>query len=91
MLLIFLQYFSFELIEKAVVDGYKKVEESVVGRYKKIEDKFVDTFLKKDGETVEEAKERIVEEQKQLEKQNKIRVEESLKKSKEINDKYVNN
>lgn len=76
-------------IEKAVVDGYKKVEDSVVGGYKKIEDKFVDTFLKKDGETIEEAKSRVKKEQEQLEEQNRARVEETLKKSKEINDKYV--
>lgn len=76
-------------IEKAVVGGYKKVEDSVVGGYKKIEDKFVDTFLKKDGETIEEAKVRIKQEQQQLKEQNIARVEESLKKSKEINDKCV--
>ena len=76
-------------IENAVVGGYKKIEESVVSGYKKIEDKFVDTFLKKDGETIEEAKERIVEEQKQLDKKNKARIEETLKKSQYINDKYV--
>ena len=76
-------------IENAVVGGYKKVEESVVGGYKKIEDKFVDTFLKKDGETIYEAKVRVKEEQQQLEEQNRARVEETLKKSKEINDKYV--
>ena len=62
-------------IEEAVVGGYKKVEDTVVVGYKKIEDKFVDTFLKKDYETTEEAKERIREEQKQLEEQNKVRVE----------------
>ena len=76
-------------IENAVIDNYKKVENSVVGGYKKVEDKFVDTFLKKDGETTEEAKERIRKEQKQLEEQNKARAVETLKKSKEINDKYV--
>ena len=76
-------------IENAVVSGYEKVEDSVVGGYKKIEDKFVDTFLKKDGETIEEAKVRVKEEQEQLEEQNRARVEETLKKSKEINDKYV--
>ena len=76
-------------IEKAVVGGYKKVEDSVVGGYKKIEDKFVDTFLKKDGETIGEAKARVKEEQEQLEEKNRARVEEALKKSKEINDKYV--
>ena len=75
-------------IENAVVGGYKKVEETVVGGYKKIEDKFVDTFLKKDGETIEEAKERIQNEQENLAEQNKARVEASLKISEEINDKY---
>ena len=76
-------------IEKAVVGGYKKVEDSVVGGYKKIEDKFVDTFLKKDGETTEEAKARVKAEQESLEEQNRARTEETLRKSKEINDKYV--
>ena len=76
-------------IEDAVVGGYKKVEETVVGGYKKVEDKFVDTFLKKDGETIEEAKERVKGEQKTLEEKNKFLVEDSLKKSQEINDKYV--
>nr|MDE6789170.1 hypothetical protein [Ruminococcus sp.] len=40
------------------------VENGVVGAYKKIEDKFVDSFLTKEGETVEDAKERIAAEQK---------------------------
>ena len=72
-----------------IVDANQKIEDTVVGGYKKIEDKFVDTFLKKDGETIEEAKARVKEEQEQLEEQNRTRVEETLKKSKEINDKYV--
>ncbi len=46
-------------IESTVVEGYKNIEKGVVEGYKKIEDKFVDTFLVKEGETVEEAKERI--------------------------------
>ena len=50
---------------------------------------FVDTFLKKDEETIDEAKARVKEEQEQLEEKNRARVEETLKKSKEINDKYV--
>ncbi len=60
-------------IEEAVVGGYKKIEEGVVEGYKKIEtgaveglekvtDKFVDKFFTKEGETVEEAKERMQEE-----------------------------
>ncbi len=65
-----------EKIEKKVVGGYKKIEEGVVGGYKKIEegavggfnkiaDKFVDNFLTKDGESVEEARERLAAEQRE--------------------------
>ena len=50
---------GYKKIEKGVVDGYKKIEQGVVGSYTKIEDKFVDDYLTKDGETVEEAKERL--------------------------------
>lgn len=50
---------GYKKIEKGVVDGYKKVESTAVNSYTKIEDKFVDSFLTKDGETVEQAKERI--------------------------------
>ena len=57
-------------IEETVVGGYKKVEETVVGGYKKVEDKFVDKFLRKDGETIEEAKERIKREQEESAKKN---------------------
>ena len=58
-------------IEETVVGGYKKIENTVVSGYKKIEDKFVDKFLRKDGETIEEAKERIKREQKELEEKNR--------------------
>ncbi len=46
-------------IAKKVTGGYKKIEETVVGGYKKIEDAFVDQYLTHEGESVEEAKERI--------------------------------
>ncbi len=52
-----------EKIAEGVVTGYKKIEDGVVDGYKKIEDKFVDQFLTKDGETVEDAKKRLKEEQ----------------------------
>jgi len=58
-------------IEETVVGGYKKIEDTVVDGYKKVEDKFVDKFLKKDGETIEEAKDRVKKEQQELEKKNK--------------------
>lgn len=51
-------------IEDGVVNGYKKIEDGAVGGFQKIADKFVDNFLTKDGESVEEAKIRLAEEQK---------------------------
>lgn len=61
---------TYEKIENGVVGGYQKIEDTVVGGYQKIEqgavsgfqkisDKFVEKFFTKDGETVEEAKERL--------------------------------
>lgn len=77
---------TLEKIENAVVGGYKKIEDGVVGSYKKIEDgvvgkfeditdSFIEKHLMKDGETLEEAKERIAAE-------NKDRVEKSIEASK---------
>ena len=50
---------GYKKIEDGVVNGYKKVEDTFVGGYKKVEDGFVDQFLTKNGETVEDAKERL--------------------------------
>lgn len=55
---------GYKKIEKGVVDGYKKIEQGVVEGYNKIEDKFVETYLTKDGETVQEAKDRLKKENK---------------------------
>lgn len=52
-----------EKIEKKVADTYKKIEETVVCGYTKMEDTFVGHYLTKDGETVEEAKKRLKQEQ----------------------------
>ena len=71
-------------IEDGVVEGYKKIEDGVVGGYKKIEtgavegfqkvtDKFVGKFFTKEGETVEEAKERMAKEQEKLQEDAKKR------------------
>lgn len=54
---------GYKKIEDGVMSGYKKMEESVVDGFGKISDRFVDRFLTKDGETVEEAKARLAEEQ----------------------------
>ncbi|MBQ3530432.1 MAG: hypothetical protein IJA05_00755 [Oscillospiraceae bacterium] len=53
-----------EKITDAAVSGYKKIESVVVDNYTKIEDKFVEKYLIHDGETVEEAKERLKTEEK---------------------------
>lgn len=53
---------GYKKIEDGVVGGYKKIEEGVVGGFTKMSDSFVDQFLTKDGETVEEAKERLARE-----------------------------
>ena len=77
---------TLEKIEKAVVEGYKKIEDSVVDGYKKIEngavegfnkmaDGFVEKHLMKEGETVEEARERIAKEQAARTANNHVNVE----------------
>ena len=61
---------GFKKIEDGVVGGYKAIENGVVGGYKKVEsgavhafnavsDKFVEKLFTREGETVEEAKERL--------------------------------
>ncbi len=50
---------TYQKIEDGVVGTYKKIENNVVDAYKNVEDHFVGRFLTKDGETVEEAKERL--------------------------------
>ena len=56
---------GYKKIENGVVGGYQKIEKSVVGAYRKVEDGFVDKFLTHEGETVEETKKRLHEEQAQ--------------------------
>ena len=58
---------GFQKIEDGVVGGYKKIESGVVGAFEKVEDKFVGKFLTHEGETVEDAKKRLAEEQKNRE------------------------
>ena len=54
---------GYKKIEDGVVGGYKKIEDGAVGGFTKISDSFVDQFLTKDGESIEEAKARLAEEQ----------------------------
>ncbi len=48
-----------EKIAEKVVDTFEKIEDTVVCGYTKIEDAFVDRYLTKDGETIEQAKQRL--------------------------------
>lgn len=57
---------GFQKIEDSVVGGYKKIEDTIVGAYKQVEDAFVDRFLTHEGETTEETKARLAEEQSTL-------------------------
>lgn len=52
-----------EEIAERVEEAYQKIEDTVVSGYTKIEDAFVDRYLTKGGETVEEAKKRLKQEQ----------------------------
>ena len=54
---------GYKKIEEGVVGGYKKIENGAVGGFNKIADKFVDSFFTKEGESVEEARERLAAEQ----------------------------
>lgn len=48
-----------EKIAESVVGVFEKIERGVTEGYSKIEDAFVDRYLTKDGESVEEAKQRL--------------------------------
>ena len=50
---------GYKTIENGVVGGYKKVEHAFVSGWEKVEDTCVDVLFKKEGETTEEAKERL--------------------------------
>ena len=60
-----------EKISNAVTGAYQKIEDTVTGTFSKMADSFVEKHLAKEGETVEEAKERIAKEQEEREVQTK--------------------
>ncbi len=53
---------TYEKVEQTVVGSYEKIEKAVVGGYTKVENRFVARYLTKDGESVEEAKARLKQE-----------------------------
>ena len=54
---------GYKNIETGVVSGYKKIEDGVVTGFNKVADAFVDQFLTREGETVQQARERMAREQ----------------------------
>lgn len=50
---------AYKAIEKGVVGAYKAVEKGAVDAYHKVEDAMVDKLFRKEGETIEEAKDRL--------------------------------
>ena len=50
---------AYKAIEDGVVGAYKAVEKGAVDAYRKVEDTMVDKLFRRDGETVEQAKERL--------------------------------
>ena len=69
---------GYEKIEEGVVSGYKKIESGVVEGFGKMTDKFVGKFLVRDGETLDDAKARLAEDQKAREEKRKAEIEASL-------------
>ena len=51
---------GYKKIEEGVVGGYKKLEEGIVEGFNKVNDKFVDKLFAKEGESVEDAKKRLM-------------------------------
>ena len=54
---------GYQKIEDGVVGGYKKIETGVVEGFGKVSDKFVDVLFTKEGESVEDAKKRLSDEE----------------------------
>ena len=50
---------GYKKIENGVVESYKKIETGVVEGFEKVSDKCVEVLFAKEGESVEEAKERL--------------------------------
>ena len=62
-----------EKIAEEIVESYKNIEKTVVGAFNKISDKFVDNYLTKDGESIEDAKKRLAQEQKEREEKSALK------------------
>ena len=50
---------AYKAVENGVVGAYKAVEKGAVDAYRKVEDAMVDKLFRKDGETIDQAKDRL--------------------------------
>lgn len=50
---------SYRKMEKTVVDGFLKMEDGIVSGFNRVSDKCVEKMFSREGETVEETKERL--------------------------------
>lgn len=57
---------GFQKIQNGVVNGYKKIENGVVEGFTKIEDSFISRYLLREGESLDEAKERLKREEQEI-------------------------
>ena len=57
---------GFQKIQDGVVNGDKKIENGVVEGFTKIEDSFISRYLLREGESLDEAKERLKREEQEI-------------------------
>ena len=50
---------GYKKVENALVDGYKNIENGAVDGFNKVSDKCIEVLFAKEGETVDEAKDRL--------------------------------
>lgn len=62
-----------EKIAEEVTSGFSKIQDGVVEGFSKIEESFINRYLKRDGESVAEAKERLQKEARKHTEQNSRR------------------
>lgn len=60
---------GYKKIETGVVDGYKKIESGVVEGFEKVTDKCVEVLFAREGESAEQARERLTGKQSKTDKE----------------------
>ena len=55
-----------EKIAEDVMTGFQKIQDGVVNKFSKIEDSFISRYLLREGESLDEAKERLKREEQEI-------------------------